>query len=298
MLIDAPGVCQGLDLRLKEYLTELRAAGKSAEAADLEKKLAGSAHALGVSGKLDAAMEAGANAWKENNFAEAEKDYKEAVQIAEQIKPHESRLIMSLGYLGGLYFQRKDMADAQTTFARELQVAEELYGPNSPQLSLPLISLGRAWLEQGEPAKAAALLQQNLDLNEKNYGQTSAGYAMGLSAMAQLQYVEKNYDKALPYMEKAVKIDETIYGPAGPQRLSRINMLCKLYDQLSQPAKSEPCYCDFIALLEQIYGDKSPALAQALASQAKALRALGRGSEADAVDKRLQQLQQPSAGMN
>jgi len=51
-------------------------------------------------------------------------------------------------------------------------------------------------------------------------------------------------------------------------------------------------------LLENTYGDKSPALAQPLASQAKALRALGRAPEADAVEKRLQELQQPSAGIN
>jgi len=65
-----------------------------------------------------------------------------------------------------------------------------------------------------------------------------------------------------------------------------------------QPAKSEPCYRDLVALLENTYGDKSPALAQPLASQAKALRALGRAPEADAVEKRLQELQQPSAGIN
>jgi hypothetical protein len=67
---------------------------------------------------------------------------------------------------------------------------------------------------------------------------------------------------------------------------------------MAQPAKSEPCYRDAIALVEKTYGDKSPALAQPLASEAKALRALGRNSEADAVEKRLQQLQQPSAGIN
>lgn len=297
-ITDARSGCQGVDLQLKEHLSELRTAGKSLEAADLEKKLAGSADTLGISGKLDAAMEAGANASRENNFADAEKSYKEAVQIAEQLTPHEGRLVMSLGYLGTLYFNRRDLTDAQTSFARELQVAEELYGSNSPQLSAPLLWLGRVWLEQGDPAKAAMLYEQNLALNEKNYGQTSAGYSMALSAMAQLQYAQKQFDKALPYIEQAVKIEETIYGPAGPQRLSRMGMLCKLYDRLEQPAKAEPCYRDDIALLERTYGDKSPALAQPLTSQAKALRTLGRASEADAVERHLQNLQQPTAGVN
>ena len=51
--------------------------------------LAGAAASQGVSGKLDAALEAATTAMKASDFATAELRLKEAVQLGEQIQPHE-----------------------------------------------------------------------------------------------------------------------------------------------------------------------------------------------------------------
>jgi len=44
--------------------------------------------------------------------------------------------------------------------------------------------------------------------------------------------------------------------------------------------------------MEKYYGTNSAALAPVLAGEAKALRGLGRGAEADDVERRMQALQQ------
>src|SRR5271169_2067537 len=90
---DAEGASASALLRLNQHLSDLRGAGKSAEAAELETKLASATRARGTSGKLDAAIAAGRTAFLENNAAEAELSFKEAVGIAEQMKPHEGRLV-------------------------------------------------------------------------------------------------------------------------------------------------------------------------------------------------------------
>src|SRR5260370_35236149 len=87
---------------------------------------------------MDEAMDAGTAAFQAHKFDEAERSYKEAVKLGERLQPHETRLVMSLGYLGSMYFTRKDYPDAQAAFERQLKVAEEVYGPASPQ-TIPVL---------------------------------------------------------------------------------------------------------------------------------------------------------------
>ena len=82
------------------------------------------------------------------------------------------------------------------------------------------------------------------------------------------------------------------------QQVGSTGTLCRLYDSLKQPVKAEACDRRLIVVMEKTYGANSPVLASTLASEAKALRDLGRSAEAEMVEKRLQELQQPAAGVN
>jgi len=69
-------------------------------------------------------------------------------------------------------------------------------------------------------------------------------------------------------------------------------VLCTIYDSLGQPEKAEPCNRQLLNVMEKYYGTNNAALAPILASETKALRGLGRGAEADDVERRRQALQQ------
>jgi len=57
--------------------------------------------------------------------------------------PRDQRLVMALGFLGTLYHNRKDDADAERTFEEQLKVAEEVYGEGSPKICPMLQTLAR-----------------------------------------------------------------------------------------------------------------------------------------------------------
>lgn len=65
---------------------------------------------FGPSGELDAAMEAGAQAYRSQNFRDVEKNYKEAVNLAETIHPHDQRVVTSLA------FSRLSLSDLRLEF--------------------------------------------------------------------------------------------------------------------------------------------------------------------------------------
>jgi tetratricopeptide (TPR) repeat protein len=287
IILDARGAYQAAQLRFNQHLADLRAAGKSREAEKLQEQIEGTKTGQGISGQLDAAMEAGAEAFRERRYDDAERSYKEAVKLGLSLKPHEDRLVMSLGFLGALYFNRKDYADAQATAEQQLKVAEEVYGVGSPRICPTLEILARMALEQGDFARAEFFAQENLAISEKNAGDDSFSYSKSLMTLGYAYSVEKKYEKAEPYFEKAVKIHEQMTGPQGIMVVGSKRLLCATYDSLGQSAKAESCNQQLLTLMEKFYGANSPALAPILASESKALRELGRNAEADDVDRRM-----------
>lgn len=58
---------------------------------------------------------------------------------------------------------------------------------------------------------------------------------------------------------------------------------------------AEPCNRSLVPLFEKVYGTNTPFLIPILSSQAKELRALGRTTEAESVERRIQTLPAPPA---
>ena len=295
--VDAPGAYQVAQMRLKQYLSELRAGGKGQEAAALEARLESKETSKGISGKLDAAMEAGGEDYKEKRFAEAERNYSEAVRLGEQLRP-EGRLVLALGYLGSLYALRKDYPDAQTAYERSLKTAEEVYGLGAPQVGQVLEALTRLNLEQGDKGRAETYAQQNLEMAEKNAGTNSFSYSLALMALGYVYFSQKQYTKAEPYITKAVEIHQQLSGPQAMIIVSSKQMLCRIYDGMGQPAKAVMCASELTAVMERAYGENSQALVPLLTLRAKALRELGRVTEADQVEQRKKSLTQATVSAN
>jgi tetratricopeptide (TPR) repeat protein len=291
-VVDAPGSYSAAKLRFAQHLADLRAAGKSAEAAQLESKIQAEQESQGISGQLDGAMEAGSDAMKAQRYDEALTNYKKAVSLATQIQPHDARLIMSLGYLGNLYYMHKDLANAQATYEQQLKVDSEVFGPTSLQVSQTLAALAHTAMDQGDLARAESLARQDLAIGEKNSGTDSFSYSMSLMVIGYVLMAENKFSEARPYLEKAVKIHEELSGPQAMVLVSSKRLLCSVYDSLQQPAKAEPCNRAELTLLEKYYGANSTALAPVLSSESKSLRELGRSAEADDIDRRLQALHQ------
>src|SRR5260370_26002036 len=126
--------------RVEQHLAALRGWGRSSEAAALEGRLRTASAAPNLSMKLDEATQAGAAAAAQRRFDVSRIKYKEAVQLAEQTQPHDSRLITALDQLGNQYMG-EDFAAADAAYSRELKAVQELYAPLSPMISMPLQSL-------------------------------------------------------------------------------------------------------------------------------------------------------------
>jgi hypothetical protein len=272
--------------RLNEHLAALKAAAKSSEAAQLEAAIRGARAGASLSDQLDAAMRAGAAADKERHFDEVTRNYQRAVDLAEKLQPHDVRLVTALDYLGNHYLGQNPTA-AEAAFERELKVAQELFGPQSPNLAPPLQSLARNALMQRDFASAEKLFFRAVDINEKSFGEASDKVAASLVQATTVYFVQKDYAKAEPYLLRALRIDESLYGTDSIDLAVPLSALCGLYDHWGKPDKLEPCDRQLLGVLEKQYGANSPVLVPLLARDAKALRSLGRNDDAAQLDNRM-----------
>jgi tetratricopeptide (TPR) repeat protein len=244
---------------------------------------------------VDAAIQAGTEADKQRNYDEGLRDYQKAVDLANQLQPHDPRLVTALDGVGDHYLGQNPAA-AQVAFERELKVAQEVFGAQSPQLTEPLQSLGRNAMMQHDYPTAEKFFFRAVDLNEKVFGEGSDKVAEALVRATSIYFMTKDYAKAEPYLLRAVRIDEALYGADNVGMLIPRGTLCGLYDRWEQPAKAAECDRILLVVLEKQYGENSPVLVSTLASQAKALHALGHQDEATKLDQRVAQIR--AATMN
>jgi tetratricopeptide (TPR) repeat protein len=272
--------------RFRLHVTALKSSGKPAEAAALEARIRNMEAAPNLSEKIDAALQAGAQANQQRHFDEALKHFQEAVQLAEKMEPHDQRLVTALDHVGDEYLGQ-DPAAAEAAYERELKVTEEIFGVRSANTALPLQSLGRNALMQHDYAAAEKFYFREVAVNEKVYGEGSDRVAASLLDAASVYVVQKDYAKAEPYILRSVHIEESLYGHDGINMLMPLSNACNLYDKWGKPDKLEPYTRQLLAVAEKQFGPDSPQLAPVLSSEARTLRTLGRAKEAADVESRL-----------
>jgi len=275
--------------RFDAHLAALRSSGKSSDAAALEAQVTALDSKQGVSAQIDSAMQSGVSATRQRHFTEARQYFQKAIDLEDQLKPHDIRLVTALDSLGMTYVG-EDPNAAQAAFERELKVATEIYGPQSANLTGPLQSLGNNALMQKDYASASTFFFRAVDLNEKFFGEGSNRVADSLVQASAVYFVQKDYAKAEPYLLRAMRIDESLYGKDGLDLLVPLSTLCQLYTRWDKPDKLATYDQQLVTLLEKQYGAASPVLVSTLDSEAGALRKLGRTDEANKLDQRVSQI--------
>jgi len=289
---------KGAQERFKQHLAALRNAGKAAEAAQLEKALSNAQSSASASQKLDSLIQSGSQSFSDRHFDDSERDFRQALQIAENLQPLDGRLGTILAHLGQFSAFRGDFPAATLFFQRQLKVAEELSGPQNPMgITDPLKSLAMSALAQHDLPAAKSFVQRALDANKKFYGENSLGFAEMLYMMANVYLSQKDHEHAEPYLLHGADIEEKLnnYDAGYGTEHRALMTLCIVYDKWGKTEKLEACDQRLIAALEKEKGPDTRYLEETLAREAKTLRTLGRPQEADKVEQRLKSLKHMAA---
>ncbi len=87
------------------------------------------AHTVAQQGDWERRMRAGSAAYQQGNYAEAVKQTKAALSLAEAFGPDDPRLATTLSNLGGFYNAQGRYAEAEPLYNRALRIDEKALGP-------------------------------------------------------------------------------------------------------------------------------------------------------------------------
>lgn len=284
---DAQKTYKAAQMRFAAHLQSMKAQGKNVEAEQLEKRVQMLDTSAGTLQKVQMAMQNGTQAFREKRFDDAEKSYKEAVTLAGNLPPGDENLIVALGKLGHAYEMRQDYSDAETVYHRQLSIVEKTFGPEHPRVTDPLLYLGSLALGLKHYAAAESYLSRSLDLQLRNFGEHSQRTSEALRMMAGLYMAQSDWPQSETYLLRAVRAVESPVGQDDALVLIPVWGLCSVYDRWNKPDKAQPCWHRATELMQEQVGENSPDLAESLTQEAKALRALGRTSEAEQLEQRL-----------
>jgi tetratricopeptide (TPR) repeat protein len=274
--------------RFQQHLADLRGAGKSSEATELEARWHASESTPNLDAQYHDAIQASMQAIQEQHFDQAETAAREAIAIAEKIAPQDARLPEAFGQIGTVYLIRLDYKHAGEAFARQLALTQKAYGADAPMTTTPLRNLARLALQQKDYAGAEGYFNLSLQISQKAFGENSPATADAIRGLANVYQVQQDYAKAETALLRATKIFDTMYGKDSPQMAVPLTSLCYVYDKWEKPEKSATCHGELVALGEKLFGPESPYLVRDLTAEAQALRQLGRSADAAKLERRTQ----------
>ncbi len=126
------------------------------------------AHASAQGGQWNTA--AGIEAYQRGDYAEAEKQFRAALNEAEGFGPQDPRLARSLNNLAELYRVQGRYAEAEPLHKRALAIREKALGPEHPDVAQSLNNLALLYPAQGKYAEAEPLHKRALAIWEKALG--------------------------------------------------------------------------------------------------------------------------------
>jgi tetratricopeptide (TPR) repeat protein len=288
---DAEAQYEAARERLNQHIAALRTAGKSAEASNLEARIRADEAAPSLEVKLHSAEQAGQKALAEKHFGDAVASFQQAIELAGKLQPLDGRLPEAVGLLGGAYSAQLDYKRAEDTFRRQLALSEKIYGPQSPMLTYSLKRIAMTLFRQKDYDSALSFILRTQALDEKIFGENSQAFAEDLRDISGFYIARQDYAKAESNLLRSQSIYEKLYGTDSNLVDVPLAGLCDLYDRWSKPDKAVPCYAREASIAEKQFGPNSAYLLPVLTSESKALRLLGRNSEADQLQKQMQSIQ-------
>ena len=118
--------------------------------------------------------EAGATAYSERNYAEAEIQLKAALKKAEEFESDDPRLATSLNNLAGLYQAQGKYNEAEPLYKRALGIDEKTLGPDHPDVAQSLENYADLLRKTGRNSEAERFEARGKAIRAKQAGKIPA----------------------------------------------------------------------------------------------------------------------------
>lgn len=245
-----------------------------------------------------AEMEASVIALEAGNLKDAAAHMNGAVIEAEAIGENSPQLAYSLSGLGKIYREQGKLDEAESLYARAIDISESTLG-REHRLTIEILN-NAAWLqfELGRTQLAGKQFLEILSLAEGSLGAEDWFLAIILSNLGSVTLEQGRFEEAERFMMRASSISDDLNMNDPYLRAQMSGNLGSVHSAQSRANEAMSDYNQAVQLLEAAFGSDSYTLAPQLDGLANVYMELGRWSEARAILQRALALHEHSFGLN
>lgn len=233
-------------------------------------------------------MDAGVEALKSSNYADATNSFSEAQKVAEA-DHNDFYLSLSMSRIADIRLREKKYSEAEILFKQSLALAEKAKGPGRSVVLMDLNSLGTLYLAQSNFAQAETYLKRVIAMLDSNSSDELVNRKFLPTALDNLAVVYRNtkkFDQAEELYKRAIPMWEKLAGPEDTDTATSINNLAALYYYERKYAEAEPLFVRSLAIREKTLGPTHPEVINNANNLILVYRALKKTSEAEAISKK------------
>ncbi len=186
------------------------------------------------------------------NYEEAEKLYKQTIEIEESLKGKmQEGYAILLNNLASLYEATGRFQESKSIYLKSLSIKEKVNGKESIDYATTLHNLGYLSQTLGHYEQTESYYEESIRIVEKVQGKYNIDYAIILHNYARLfQVMEHNEQAILLYKEVLILYDSLI-GKQHPYYASTLSNLALIYQYTSNFEQAEKLYLASLAIYEK-----------------------------------------------
>ncbi len=238
-------------------------------------------------------MQTGRQAAREHRLGEAEKAFRDAIQIARRVPDGEPKVITSLNNLATLHHVHGQSEAAARVleeallFARKAEEARKSRRDPSQETTPALWSvqslhnLAAVHAVAGRTGEAERLLVHALDLVEQNRGRNHAETAARLDHLAEFYAAGRRWSAMASVVERSLTVWEQIYGADHASLAVKLDSMARLYSSGKRYDEAERLLTRALVIFKRAFGPNHPNVAACTQNLANLLFEQGRYPEAE-----------------
>lgn len=242
-------------------------------------------------------MDAGVTALKDSKLADAQKNFADAMKVAED-DHNDAYLALSMARLADLYQRQKKYDESEPLFKRALSLAEKSKDPGSRLKIMSLNGLGTQYLDQKNYGQAEVFLKRVLSMVEKANDPDNDNRFLPtiLDNLAVVYRAQKKFPDAEALYKRAIPLWEQVAGPEDADTATSINNLAALYYYQRKYTEAEPLFQKSLAIREKKLGLSHPEVINNANNLILVYRAEKKLAEAEELSKRFSESTEKSDG--
>lgn len=212
-------------------------------------------------------------------YADAERSYRRAVEIATRIRDPDT--VSLSGNLAISVRRQGRYLEAEALFRHAIAAGEPVLGPDHPDVVKSLNGLADTLRLRGQYPEAEALFRRVLAVRERTLGANNADTGQALGGLANTLSAEGHHAEADGLQRRAIAIQEKVSGRDHPDVGILLNNLAASLIHQARYGEAEATLRRVLAIQRRALKARNPDLASTLVNLAVAVQRQGRYAEAE-----------------